>query len=1081
MSTLDTSNLQKGPQYNQPDQSQTLTNDPALQQVTIGPSGTSVVVDHDSLLPPGPSQQGIPGSARGHDAALTSNVESDSPQLVPGQFMGSTIAGQQFTKFLADYQEAFYPQSETPSGTASDFEESDNLSLFGFGNPPSDTTTTSENETESAGFFQGNLFDNYTTQQQPTLPQDQGSAGSEEPDTSQYTQETASTDPQVVYQGLLDLSGITTNTTLTPDQTSQLETSFQALAQQMAQANQSGSSELSSPDQSSLMTTFMNMLGMQTSTLSDDAKGMIYDFLQNVATAMSGENAVSQQQMQSELQTSTDPDTLYQILANLSGFKDDSTLTPEQKKALDAQLKALANDIAVQNQSGSPSSLESSDPSKVQQQLQQMLASNTTTPLPDDVQSELNALLQSAAGAIGSLNNTYETDFFKDLNSTDPTSVLEALEQMAGDVSGLSPDAQAALQAQLKQMATTIAEQNQTAPFEELGSPDANTVLTKLSALLQMSSLPSDIQTELTPVLKNMSIALAYLNTDQLNYVVNNSTDPTVTYNALVQLSNINNRTDLTPAEKTTAESYLTVMATALAFMSQLRNEISKLEATYAKETAAAKLQIVNEQVNVAIQAFNTTLQDIQTNIQATATQQAEAAKEAKHAKLMKWLMPTITALMCVVSIVLVVATLGVASPLAVAVIAATVALCAFTIADQQCNILGKMTDAMGVKNPVAAAAIKMAVMLAATALLMVATCGAAGPVLGLGVMGGLRAGAAAVTATGPMLAATVGIGLTVAMQSGLINEGFFAICKSAGMSDQDAMICTVALTIILMLLMMLVMGKVGNMGSIGSKGLTALPGMEEDAAASETTVGSAAASASTDGGATGAGMGGDTTATIGTTVPGKSGLTDLPGAGDSSIVLQQVGRGSGGTTDATAGATATDDATAATDDSATAAVSSPDQESVDAETPTGTQVGSTDSMGDLVLDSATPPSMSMRIMQVLIEQAKKLVTDPTTYTSILADLASILQAMSQIQEAKYNRTMSGISARQANIENELGQLNAALQYLNSLTPSFDVTINSLQDDLKSFMESYTSLLQMFEDMVQSSTSVLSNLHQKAG
>ena len=224
-------------------------------------------------------------------------------------------------------------------------------------------------------------------------------------DTSQFASQTSSTDPNAIYQWLLQLSGVQTNQNITPDQLTALENVFQALAQSMATANQQGTSQLTSTDQQALTNTLMNMISTKLATLPESMQGLMQVFLKAIASGLSIDNTISQQQMLTQLETSPDADELFQIIATLTGFKDDMTLTPEQKTAITNILNSLTNSIAAQNASGLPSDLQSSDPATIKQLLLKMTGIDTDQTIPDDVKNEVDDLLGSLASLMASYNS----------------------------------------------------------------------------------------------------------------------------------------------------------------------------------------------------------------------------------------------------------------------------------------------------------------------------------------------------------------------------------------------------------------------------------------------------------------------------------------------------------------------------------------------------------------------------------------------------------------------------------------------------------------------------------------------------
>ncbi len=212
-----------------------------------------------------------------------------------------------------------------------------------------------------------------------------------------------------------------------------------------------------------------------------------------------------------------------------------------------------------------------------------------------------------------------------------------------------------------------------------------------------------------------------------------NSTDPTRVQAALVAISGVN-ISNLTPAEKATVINYLTVLASALALMNNLRAEVAAADSKYLNQIAQGKLENLQHMSKMAAVSAQNQIQELQ--------KQFDAMEDAKKkSKLMGILGPVICAVTAVISVAMTIVTFGAAAPAGVAMTAASIAMCtataavaALSTADQITQqvtgqgLLDRMTSSMGISDPGLAAFVKFATI----ALLCVASAGAAGGIASL-------------------------------------------------------------------------------------------------------------------------------------------------------------------------------------------------------------------------------------------------------------------------------------------------------------------------------------------------------------
>jgi len=511
------------------------------------------------------------------------------------------------------------------------------------------------------------------------------------------------------------------------------------------------------------------------------------------------------------------------------------------------------------------------------------------------------------------------------------------------------------------------------------------------------------------------------------------STDPVVVGRVL---SAQVDATDLSPPEKSQMQSYLTLLAAALAFMAEIQCTITQLEGKIKMAYMDAKNQSAQEATQVAIDTAKKNTDAIQQNVEAKIAQ-IEAMKKAK---LWKWLGPVITALVAIVAIVAIVGTAGAATAPAIAgvsaavaattVTATTVALVTVTILlttiailDQTTDFTDKIADACNVpKDSASRQAFKAGFHMLIAIILVVCTAGLAAPAAAASVAAQESASQAATTTAMVTTQATVKtlsqLNTMLIMSiiqplftSGLVGTAFselYLLGKKPANADQqrDAMIFSTCMTIVAMIV---VTAGVGKMVSTGEQGMADFAGKQ------------AAAQAAEDGASAGS--------SAGSAAVRDRGLTLVEEAADHA-----------------------DDAAGAANAAGTAA-----------------EAGSASATAATVVDEAqqSAKSMTERFLDMV---QKNIIAQFQKEIQILEQLLKLVQGATQAAASfqTYQAQTSQAEANdvQAGLQRELGKLNAALSFITSQLPNFDKTTANFDKDIQKFAEFVTSFADQVKDFI---------------
>lgn len=557
--------------------------------------------------------------------------------------------------------------------------------------------------------------------------------------------------------------------------------------------------------------------------------------------------------------------------------------------------------------------------------------------------------------------------------------------------------------------------------LEALRSSDLAIVMEALANILGVD--PSEISG-----LGSAAEAIQSLNVQVKSNML--STDPVVVGRVL---SAQVDTSKLTAPEKGIVQSYLTLLAQALAFMAEIQCTITQLEGKIKMAYMDAKSKTAEEATSLAIRTASSNTKAIQDNADAKIAQ-IEASKKAA---LWKWLGPTITALVAIVAVVAIVATAGAATAPAIAGVSAAVAattvsattialvvvtllMSLVTILDQTTNFTDKLADALNVpKDSATRQAFKAAFHMVIAIMMIVLTAGVAAPAVTASVAAEEAASTTATTtamvtsqATIKTLSSLNTMMLMTVLQplftSGLVTTGFSELYlldkKPPNAAQQrDAMIFSTCMTIVAMIV---VTAGVGKMSAAAEQN-------SADFAARQAAANAAADSASSSSATAGASAG------------------SRPNEG-----LSLVEESAADNADEAAGA-ASGAAGAASGASASAAPGVVNEAEQAAK-----------SMTQRFLDSVQNNIIQQFQKEIhYLEQLLKLIQGATN-------------AAAQFQTYQAQTAQAEANDTQAALQREVGQLNAALNFLTSQLPNFDNTVNSFDKDIQKFAEFVTDFAQ---------------------
>lgn len=626
-----------------------------------------------------------------------------------------------------------------------------------------------------------------------------------------------STEVDKVFQALLAFTGVDTKAGLTDDQKLLFKEILHAIAGDIATQNKNGPIPALASGNAQQINDFLATL-MPKTGLSPDDQSIFKTILGGVAEVITASSFTSGLQ-------STDPKVVAEALKSFISFSPDLKLTPEQEKNLKALVDDLAKNIAAQNSSGQvPAALTSFDKAEV---VAFLLSQVDTSKLSPDERAAFTSTIQTAGDSISALNSATgvlpaKNATLQGVESKDPEKVLDTLKTILTG-QNIPPADLEKITPQLTALASAIV-----AKGDGLDITDADTLKKVMATLLGASNDVANATLQ-----KAIAALASVLATENTSYftVLSKSTDPAVVMVALRALSNIDNNPNLTPSEKRAALNYLSLMAQALAFMSQVRAKVAMLEAELRKAENEGKLATIKDQTAAAHQAHTVGLQKIATDIQKMLDALAMKA-------LMAILGPIIMVIIAIIMAIITIFSFGTAAPVAAAImVAVIVVMTVIAIADMQTGMFEKAGKATS-SDPTAQKAASFGFQAIIFAIMIVFSFGLAS----FAVAAQMLATQVAKTAMQAVVAAirevmkqiaevgiknvvlfVVGQLLGLLMSSGFLTDILVKMFKAMGADEEGAGIGAMVLTILLMVIMMFVSGKMAGPKGLGDAGKKAV------------------------------------------------------------------------------------------------------------------------------------------------------------------------------------------------------------------------------------------------------------------
>jgi hypothetical protein len=410
-----------------------------------------------------------------------------------------------------------------------------------------------------------------------------------------------STDKTTVYNALVQYMGLNGN------QSSSIASVLDQMATQIAAQNANGPIQQLASGDSSEISSYLTSLIPQNNSLTQQELATLHAGISDAATSITAKEYTSGL-------SSSNKDDVFNALESFTSIQDNTSLSDTQKTQFTDLLKTLSDTIASQNATGKPDpALTSFDSRAVTNYLSQQI---DTSKLSEDNQQAFQGILDNAGSEISSLNAASGTLPAQDaimtgLQSQTQADVLHSIDTMLAQ-QGMTQDKISSIEPQLDALAQTIAQKNSSPGGSGLDITDAASLQQVLIGLL--GTAPSD-QVLITAI-GALSTAYAAENTTYYTALAQ-STNQSVVLDALVHLSNINNNPNLTPDEKIAAINYLKAMAAALAFMAKIRATVSQLDAELRQEETQGKLSTISDQTAAAKQAYKSGLEKLKNQLES--------------------------------------------------------------------------------------------------------------------------------------------------------------------------------------------------------------------------------------------------------------------------------------------------------------------------------------------------------------------------------------------------------------------------------------------------------------------------------
>ncbi len=937
--------------------------------VQQGPGGVTITVAGESVFI-GPSQMGVLSTFKGHDVVITGAVNPADPFLMLPETSTFTVNPSWVNYFV---------------------------SFISQGTQGSDST--------DGPSFQSGGADIQSDLQLP-VPKD-----------------LQSQDSSKVFNALLQYTQVSSGMGLDDNQKTAFTNALHQMASTIALSNKDGPiAELGSGN-AQVIAKYLASIMPTGMGLSD---GDMEIFQSALSTAGTG---ISAGELTSGL-SATEGKDVYSSLIGFTGFEKDPNLSADQQKSFSALLNDLSTNIATQNASGKPDpGLQSFDAKTIGTTL---LNNVDISSLSTDDQVLFKNYIGEASLELASLNaasgsNPPISPLMSSMQSTNETDVLGGLTNMLVS-QGMSSDDITSIQPQLKALAATIAQANDTPGGSGLDICDATTLGQALAKMLGANNDPANAV--LQTAIANLATSYAAENTTYYSMLAK-STDPAVVTDALVHLSNVMNDPNLTPAERQMAVDYLKAMALALAFMSKVRAQTSELEAQLRLAQNEGKRSTITDQTNAAKQTSESGLKNIQNNLE-----------QQLHAIFMKELMaiigPIVIVIMAIIAAIIAVFSFGTATAAACALLAIVIVLivvaAVISIAEMETGFLEKAAKNCGINDKAGQDAFAAAIQAIISAILIVVTFGAGAAVVGAqaaaqGVIAALREGIKQLLSQimqnlSKVIQEIVSQVLNILMSSGILADGFEAMFRACGMSEADAKIAAMVMTIVVSLAAVYASAKAAAsaVSSVAKQAERSAVTIAEDASAQAA----------------------------------KAAEQDAAKAAEkqAELVIEQA------------------------DDAAKAKKGDQDV-NITAAPPVN---GNTSTDVDSVV-AATKKLLARKIAELqeslTLPNIKSKLKDPNTYLNLLQSIGAFTQVGATVGQAVGSVQQGLLERAQAELVLANSQTEALLANLKSVISTFDMTQKDLDASSKDSLKVYNDLMSLFANMVASASTIVQNTTQQ--
>lgn len=545
-----------------------------------------------------------------------------------------------------------------------------------------------------------------------------------------------------------------------------------------------------------------------------------------------------QQELRTHMQ-STDKEVIFNTLLSLANL-DGVSMTETERADIEEKLSTLAERIAQANEEGGFPFMDIGIPFFIQKGLRILLETPYTPPEDPEAPplSAYDHVLENISTALADLKMAELTSeetpdpAFTALFSGDDQQVGQQLLDLLQQAHLLETPPEGITKEEIQSIVHSLGEKLALRTREgtdgDFRSIDQETLSRAVIELMEELGVPPNLisvfQTAIVPSLVEEMVVLNTVEMHKQLY----SADIEKVQAALVNLSGIG-KSSMPPEDRAVTMDYLKALATALAFMAQIRGLITRLEGMLTDALSHAKLQDIAGQMAMSAKLLETKLTEA---VKMWETQQSQLLT----AKILRILMPILSFLIALISLILLVAsavTGGATAPLAIALLVGAIAISSamtvFTLVDMvvslstQKSCFQHLFEACKIEDEFTKGAIETGVQVALAALIAIFTLGvgliaAVGQIVKTFASKGIEVTAKEVlkevmkqlvkalkSTMGKIFLASM-IGML--FSGGLVPNLFIKLFKAMGCDETTAMILSAIFTLLAMLTtMMAVLG----------------------------------------------------------------------------------------------------------------------------------------------------------------------------------------------------------------------------------------------------------------------------------